>query len=874
MRSLVLWITVVIVAGLGVWWWSSRASPPRTTTPALEAPSRASDTSDAPHAPETALAEPVAKAALDRVVPEILDAPPSAIDASDAAATPTARIFGRVVDEVGRPLAQASVRVAQIPIDGSFRGGRPPAPVTTDVDGRFEVSTPVASSVWNQLTVTPDALHMESRRAFGAPDARGRPKLVPGDNDQGDIVLVAAGAVTGRVLDERGAPIAKAQVFVPNDELVASRTATTDVDGRFVVGHLRAGTRRGSINAEGYFSVTDTTFPIEVGRTLTMPDVTLTAAPSISGVVVDEAGQGVAQVLVSANPARGGMLTMAHTGKDGTFRFTVRSPGTHSLNVVAPEGYAPPSPGKDAATKAVEPGATDVRVVLTRAGLVTFRVIDEASGSPIPSFGLQVETKAGANRTNRANRILTPRQTPSVQLAATPGEFIAYVAATGHAPRELDVVLDAGSDDTMTIALKRGGVLRGRVVSANPTGSAVPVAGVLVALARETRDERGLLTLTPGGIGLKLTSDLGSFTGGRRTQESREDGTFVFEDLAHGTYGLVFTSSSTVNAMRREIVVGPSATVDLGDVTVEAGATIRGRLLSPPGESPVGFSILVNSFGTDPKSVAWIAQKDVRIEDPQGQFEIRGLPGGRHHVAWTRPGVTNLFGDASGPNMQVLELGPAEVRELVLDASNSKPCTLHVTVTRAGRPVANARVSARIESSGERPSFETRNLGVTDAEGRATGSIDGGLTFRATVVTTDGRELARADASMVAPAGGEIDVELDVRTGRLELQLPETMVRPESGRILLNLSGTDRSLQMFRVTTEEPGMFEATSARWTGARVELGDVPVGTYTATVQFQREEANPADPKRRVYAPLREPHKTSVTIELDRTATITVP
>jgi carboxypeptidase family protein len=163
--------------------------------------------------------------------------------AAAAATVPgsAAVIRGRVVGSDGRPVRFADVQLGPV---GGAAGSR----TTTDENGAYQlvVAEPAA-----------DAYRLAARSrltmaAYGAgPSGRGDPiQLRPGDvRDHLDITLPSPGVVAGRIVDERGEPVAEVAVhalqvrFVDGRRHLASASSqrVTDDLGRYRLHDLRDG---------------------------------------------------------------------------------------------------------------------------------------------------------------------------------------------------------------------------------------------------------------------------------------------------------------------------------------------------------------------------------------------------------------------------------------------------------------------------------------------------------------------------------------------------------------------------------------------------------------------------------------------------------
>lgn len=383
-------------------------------------------------------------------------------------ALPGGAVSGRVINwSTGGGVAGA---------DLTFTGEAGATTVRSGTDGDFELSPPApgrfsltAVSAAGFLPYAPELEHSTIHVAVAKDHAvRGL-----------TVFLFPAVDYRGRVIDERGAPVAGAKVRLlgtPTGEQAIEKLETewtTDRDGAFrfhaaddAVFEAVRGTARGWATLDGDVAITRQ-LTIRIGE----------AAPrdaTIAGRVVDEAGRPLADVLVRADPEDPSRketevraTAFAVTGADGGFLLEGLDRGTYHLAAEA-DGRAPGGRG------GIAGGARGVTLVLD-AGLPLAGIVTASDGAEVPAYTLLVRAREGARRELVVARsIVDPGGRFEVRVPA--GEYELIAAASGWAP-SAPVVAVAGTRD-VKLLVTAGATLRGRVVAA-AGGAGIPYARIM-----------------------------------------------------------------------------------------------------------------------------------------------------------------------------------------------------------------------------------------------------------------------------------------------------------------------------------------------------------------------------------------------------------
>jgi uncharacterized GH25 family protein len=288
-----------------------------------------------------------------------------------------AEVAGVVVDRARAPVAGAEVRATVVGASGARGAERT---MTTDAAGAFRFER-----------LAPGIATFEAHGAGGiSPPTTFR--LKDGARRTGiQLVLSNAAAISGRVVDGKGTPIAGATVLAtPAKSKIKARPSTTGPDGAFLLEGLAAGTRHvvQARHQEHAAAFDRNVVPPAEGL-----ELVLQSAGGIRGVVKGAGGGPVAsfQVQVERFVETDGMVRPGRTStrssaKDGRFELDVMQPGQYDL-VITADGFAPARPPR--VTVPADAWA-DIQVELAAAGRVTGRVLSD--GQPINGARVAMST--------------------------------------------------------------------------------------------------------------------------------------------------------------------------------------------------------------------------------------------------------------------------------------------------------------------------------------------------------------------------------------------------------------------------------------------------------------------------------------------------
>ncbi|HEX2252632.1 MAG TPA: carboxypeptidase regulatory-like domain-containing protein, partial [Thermoanaerobaculia bacterium] len=524
--------------------------------------------------------------------------------------TPGARVEGTVRDEGGEPVAEVPVRV------GRVRD-------TTDAEGRFRLD---GVEPGRRMLV---AAHLEYDRLV-------REVEVEPAGSRFDLVLTGGWPVSGRVVDQDGAPVPGAEVRLTGDpaggEMRLYR-ATSDGEGEFRFPRVVDGRYALTAAAAGFAAERRTEGPRVSGAPVEELEIVLAPGTEVEGRLLGLEFDAVATAAVSAEGEGGERIgTVNHEGR---FRVTDLGPGVWRLRARAPGGR------QAEARLVVEPGVRRLHRDLRFEG---FALAGQVTHGGEPVAGASVSALGRDTGTERSEA--TDWEGRFVLENLPPGHYLLSVASPRDGlldNRELDLAADR--EIAVDIAARR---FAGRVVS---SAGGRPVRDALVRLQRElgARGEAGSLitvaTDTRGGFEVQRVSD--------------------------GSYLLAVEADGYVPHERRlEIAAGGEAV----EVVLEPADILEVVLGGAAAGARVVRLAVLGASGTV------VSQGAYPVED-DGRVRLRRLPAGAWRLLISTPAsaVTVVAARAPGPPVEVAPPSAAHLDVRVpalLDTNTSGELTL------------------------------------------------------------------------------------------------------------------------------------------------------------------------------------------------------
>ncbi len=483
---------------------------------------------------------------------------------------------GRCVDKAGRGLAGIAVRGVPDPRsmpDTALLWDRIAVCAVTAPDGSFRLPGIPPATSWT-LEARSDE-HLGQLGPIGPWAADAEPEEIV-------FTLAPAARVSGRVVDEAGAPVAAVGVRLPNRD----GDTRTDPEGAFAIGGLEARSHRLRV-VDGSVELAELRVDgLAPGEHREGLELVVPRRLHLAGRVVTATGEPAAYAplqLLPVDPTRGRRI---QTSADGRGRFAVDVWGAGPYRAAVGTTKIPTE---------VTAGTGEVRLVLP-ADLppLTVHIVD-VGGAPVPKARLSFE-KVMADGGSLSGGYEVDGGTYEFSSAGRAG----LVRITVDRPADADgnplallreVVAVEESDRTITVRLAGG----------------LRIAGTL-------RDDRGAAI-----EGQRVTARRLSDTSEWRTVATDAEGRFVIEPLAEGAHRVTWGGKAPW--LPPEPIEVPAGSEGL-DLRLTRGASFVVEVRDPEGNGLPAVRVLVTTN--------WEERRVQRQgeTDEDGRFEAEGVPAG------------------------------------------------------------------------------------------------------------------------------------------------------------------------------------------------------------------------------------------------------
>lgn len=504
-------------------------------------------------------------------------------------------VRGRVVDEDGAPVEGATIK--------SFFTGTTAA--SSDVDGRF---------VLDFLDPRRQE-HSVYARKPGYCEAETRVQVEGAERTLPDLVMSRGVRLEGVVVDEQGAPIAGASLYLGFSPSAYNRLdARSQEEGRFVFPNVPAGQHTLVVQHPDFAPLRQVLELPPSPPTVSGMVVRLPMAHFIGGVVKDATGTPRSKVWLSVRHADAYLEGRVQTGDDGRFRI-----GSLPADDVTLELFAIGIVRKRVPLDRLD--HETLEIVVEPSGKVAGRVVDGMTGAPLDEFVIrfvrpddpsQQSFGYSATWAREGHRFTgTDGYWDSGDQTLPPGGVLGIEArAEGYAPGRLGkvVVAVAPDADANTLKLFAGAKVTGRVV--DPGGR--PVAAARIAIRSADAQDTGF-------------SDEPYEAG---TTQSDGDGGFTFEAVAPGPSVLLIEAPDRPSFRDGPFEVPPSGAIDRL-VRLPGGGRLDGELLAADGRPLPQEAIVLHALEVTQGQ----GYSSRATTDAQGRFTFGDLPDGLYQVS-------------------------------------------------------------------------------------------------------------------------------------------------------------------------------------------------------------------------------------------------
>ncbi|MET0555198.1 MAG: carboxypeptidase regulatory-like domain-containing protein [Vicinamibacteria bacterium] len=562
----------------------------------------------------------------------------------DLVVFPAGSISGTVLGADGRPLAGATISPAARPWGwGSVE------PV--DDRGGFELNG-----------LPPGVYDLVARAPGLAPSVAAEVTVDRRTDARIDLVVRPGARVVGRLVDANERPVG-GKVAVgdldgrPVPRLLAEPLATEAADdGRFAIDAVPPGEHALGVTAPGLARQRVDVAVREGERQVDLGDVRMEVGIAIRGRVRSKAGQPIADAVVRANVMRmGNDGVEARSEADGSFVLAGLEQGMYRVTAEA-VGY-----GQE--DKTAETGVEPVELVLSPAGTITGRVVDERS-QPVESFRVSARTNERPGMGFRMPRVeeTTSEDGRFTLSNVSAGDYVVSVSAAEMAAATVPgvKVAEGQSVDVGTVKLTAGGIVRGTVV--DQTGAGVSGAAVAVAPLPQN--------WMTSGPPVEVSTDAA--------------GAFELKGVAPGSADIGASHPNYASADPVSVQVDTAKPTTDVRLVLTVGGRIEGSIRKRDGSGRAGLMVNANPMARFRGTPSGFLSATTL---PDGSFALEHVPAGRTNVT--------VMARTGGP-MSALSMRTVDVREgetATLDIVD-REILLSGRVTRSGAPGAGLRLDA------------------------------------------------------------------------------------------------------------------------------------------------------------------------------------
>lgn len=459
----------------------------------------------------------------------------------------------------------------------------------------------------------------------------------------------------GSVVGPDSKPIKDALVVAEGTSSTALPQATrTDAEGRFRFAEIRGQEFMVGVDADGFAAAVlervDRRAPIRVR---------LEKGGAIDGTVRDGSGGGIAAgARIEARSTRAAMFTSTAAPQFGMRTAIADARGNYKVAGLGPGGYRVTAwlrgTGYAVQDDVVAGGRADL-VLLPRAALLGM-VADDA-GRPVEGATIEFQA-AFPSWQLRQPRLVSANDGTFIARNVAPAQYTLVVRKTGRALTLAEVTVSGNEETSIDIRMARGTTVTGRLVGEK----GVPVAGLVMVVEVD---------------GAALSN---SYRWSVPDAETSASGTFVLDGAPAGASVLEIKAPGYGN--KRIEVTGDARTrrVDLGDITLETGLAIRGRVRS--GKLGVAGAE-VTAFHEGPGA----GGVQSTVAEADGGFTLGGCEPGKYRMWVDADGYARgtMNAEAGAENVDIVVEPAGSITGLVADRGGAAITAYNATASARAR---------------------------------------------------------------------------------------------------------------------------------------------------------------------------------------------
>ena len=553
--------------------------------------------------------------------------------------------------------------------------------------------------------------------------------------------------VSGRVIDEGGAPVAKARVMTAGvwDIPGGVEPIVTDAKGLFKFPALAPGSHT-LVATDGEHAPARSAPVTVADQPIRNITITMKAGGVLAGTVVDDLGKPVsfATVRVAGDGQQAWMVDARQATSDKSGHFEIRGLDRIKLKARAES---------DAAASAIATvdlsttrEKTDLRLVLDVKGTIAGVVVDETNE---PVAEVQV---------NAFPDILGGNTPEAVSLAGMSS------ATTDGAGKFTIRGLPDGAYRLRAARSSGGRYDWGQQGTPAKTGD----TNVKITLAANG-SVVGKLALE-GGSAPKLANVQLGF---QPSTPATGDGTFKLAEVAPGTYDLRVRGPEFAEFVQRDVEIKPGKETDVGTLTLVRGRKVAGRVVDASGNAVAGAKVksgdmMFSMQGAEDQMESFEEMYGMRsdVTDQDGRFTLIG-------IAKKATNVIAEHAEHGRSNATAIAAGTEDPPPITLTLRGFG--TLSGKVTSQGKPVGGATITDTPKGGGAQV-----RMVQTEADGTFTLTKIGEGTHVVSAMQQGGfgMSLKSTSTTVQVRAGKETKVNIDIPVGTLALAV---QVKPQAG---------------------------------------------------------------------------------------------